>query len=138
MNRSVGEITFDHQQEKITEAINFGDKNRYRRNEQKLKKVLYSYVFVIVPILYIIYPAILINALGYYYSSNNSYMSYYSNGTVWKKFGKRLINYSMTTLGVSSFSYLIYLIRKYHRLEYETNIKQMSLFFLNIVILLVI
>ena len=39
-------------------------------------------------------------------------------------------------LGVGSFSYLVYLARKYHRLEYETNIKQMVNFFISLVLLL--
>ena len=63
MNRSVGEICFDHQQERITEARERSDKNKYRRNEQTLKKVLYSYAFVITPILYIVYPVITCNVL---------------------------------------------------------------------------
>ena len=31
MNRSIGEITFDHFHEKMTEAIDKNDKNSYRR-----------------------------------------------------------------------------------------------------------
>ena len=66
MNRSIGEITFDHQQERITEAIERNDKNKFRRNERKMQKVLYCYGFVFIPLMYLVYPTIYLNLLKQY------------------------------------------------------------------------
>ena len=56
MNRSIEEITFDHNHERITEHIEKGDKNNFRRTEKKLMCISFSYVFLFVPFMYVGYP----------------------------------------------------------------------------------
>ena len=138
MNRSIEEITFDHQQEKITEAVRKSDKNTFRRSEEKLKNVLYTYAFVVVPLLFVVYPMVFSFIIARIYKHLDNYYLAFYYPSEWKKLGYRLINYSMLVLCLSSFSYLIYLVRKYHKLEYETNIKQMSVFFFNCIIYILI
>ena len=136
MNRSIGEITFDHQQEKITENVQKGDKNRFRRNESKLKRYLYIWVYVLLPILYIFYPIITRKLISYYAHKRNDADWFYKPND-WKKLSYRILDYTTLVTGIGSFSYLVHLVKRYHRLEYETNIKSMSILFVNVFIIIV-
>ena len=54
----------------------------------------------------------------------------------WKLFGQRYTN-STTLFGcLVIFAYLVYLMKNYHRLEYETKIRQFVVFFTNFIILI--
>ena len=56
----------------------------------------------------------------------------------WKKFGHRLINWSIFISISIAFPYLYYLTNKYHKFEFETGQKQMVCFFINTVIFVMI
>ncbi len=48
-NRTVGEITFDHCHERVTEAIRRSDPIKYRRREKQLIYFFYGITFLVVP-----------------------------------------------------------------------------------------
>ena len=59
----------------------------------------------------------------------------YDIAASYRKLGNRIINYSMLFSLVSVFSYMLWLLSKYHRLEYETNLKSLLIFMTNMVLL---
>ena len=81
MNRSVEEITFDHQHERITEAIRKSDTITYRRYERKFKVLFFIAVFFVYPFLEMILPHIVKTVLLFGYKEDQ-----YADSE-WKKLG---------------------------------------------------
>ena len=54
-----------------------------------------------------------------------------SDNALYRKLGDRIINYSMLFSVVLVFFYMMWLLSKYHRFEYETNLKKLLIFMTN-------
>ena len=112
----------------MTVAIDRNDRNNYRRTEKKLKKV-FLVIALIVGFIILILPHIIKSILIFVVGEHEH------DANELKKLPFRIINYSYLILIISSFSYMMFLMKKYHRLEYETKSRQIKCYFYNMLIL---
>ena len=97
---------------------------------------MYIYIFLFVPVLYLFYPSIEKQIHDDYKIKLGIEEVEYDNDPM-KLLSQQFLNYTSLFSCIIVFFYLIYLMKKYHRLEYETKINQMTLFFTNFVALII-
>ena len=126
--RSVGEITFDHYNDRSQSTITRSKsmiKFNFKRDEKRIDRSFKIISFIILPFIYFLWP--------FFFPYPEKYAQ-----NDWKKLGHRFINWSIMLSLVSTFSYLYWLTNKYHKFEFETGQKQMVCFFVNTLIFMLI